>query len=97
MASNYSYLSNADPGYIDQVYQQYLSDPDSVEYGWRKFFEGFDFARMQFGDQGQASGDVKEIYVLNLINDYRSRGHLFTKSNPVRDRRKYLPTLALGM
>ncbi|MBL0016048.1 MAG: 2-oxoglutarate dehydrogenase E1 component [Bacteroidetes bacterium] len=95
MASNYSYLSNADPGYIDQVYQQYLSDPDSVEYGWRKFFEGFDFARMQFGDQGQASGDVKEIYVLNLINDYRSRGHLFTKSNPVRDRRKYLPTLAL--
>jgi 2-oxoglutarate dehydrogenase E1 component len=95
MASNYSYLSNAEPGFIDQVYQQYLSDPDSVEHGWRKFFEGFDFARMQFGDDAQATGNVKEIYVLNLINDYRSRGHLFTKSNPVRDRRKYLPTLAL--
>ncbi len=95
MASNYSYLSNAEPGFIDQVYQQYLNDPDSVEHGWRKFFEGFDFARMQFGDDAQATGNVKEIYVLNLINDYRSRGHLFTKSNPVRDRRKYLPTLAL--
>ncbi|MFN8393287.1 MAG: 2-oxoglutarate dehydrogenase E1 component [Bacteroidia bacterium] len=95
MASNYSYLSNADPGYVDQLYQQYLADPESVEYGWRKFFEGFDFARTQYGDHPQAQGDVKEIYVLNLINAYRSRGHLFTKSNPVRDRRKYNPTLAL--
>ncbi len=96
MASNYSYLSNADPGYIDQVYQQYLSDPDSVDYGWLKFFEGFDFARTQYGDSPVASGDIKEIFVLNLINAYRSRGHLFTKSNPVRERRQYEPTLALA-
>ncbi|MDB2337030.1 2-oxoglutarate dehydrogenase E1 component, partial [Flavobacteriaceae bacterium] len=27
------------------------------------------------------------------INGYRTRGHLFTKTNPVRDRRKYTPTL----
>jgi 2-oxoglutarate dehydrogenase E1 component len=95
MASNYSYLSNADPGYIDQVYQEYLSDPERVDYGWRKFFEGFDFARINYGDAPAASGDIKEIYVLNLINAYRSRGHLFTKSNPVRERRQYSPTLAL--
>jgi 2-oxoglutarate dehydrogenase E1 component len=95
MGSNYSYLSNADPGYIDQVYQQYLGDPESVDYGWRKFFEGFDFARTHYGEAAPASGDVKEIYVLNMINAYRSRGHLFTKSNPVRERRQYSPTLAL--
>jgi 2-oxoglutarate dehydrogenase E1 component len=59
MASNYSYLSNADPGYIDQVYHQYLSDPESVDYGWRKFFEGFDFARAHYGDSPAASGDIK--------------------------------------
>jgi 2-oxoglutarate dehydrogenase E1 component len=35
----------------------------------------------------------KEFKVLNLIHGYRSRGHLFTKTNPVRDRRKYSPTL----
>src|SRR4029077_14557291 len=35
----------------------------------------------------------KEFAVLNLINLYRSSGHLFTHTNPVRERRKYYPTL----
>src|SRR5665811_110633 len=35
----------------------------------------------------------KEFQVIRLIDGYRSRGHLFTKTNPVRDRRKYEPTL----
>ena len=30
-----------------------------------------------------------------MINAYRTRGHLFTKTNPVRERRKYSPTLDL--
>ena len=33
------------------------------------------------------------MLVVDLINGYRTRGHLFTKTNPVRDRRKYTPTL----
>lgn len=37
----------------------------------------------------------KEFNVLKLIDAYRTRGHLFTKTNPVRDRRTYSPTLAL--
>ena len=37
----------------------------------------------------------KEFKVINLINAYRTRGHLFTKTNPVRERRKWDPTLAL--
>lgn len=35
----------------------------------------------------------KEFQVIRLIDAYRSRGHLFTKTNPVRERRKYSPTL----
>ncbi len=35
----------------------------------------------------------KEFNVLKLIEGYRTRGHLFTKTNPVRDRRAYTPTL----
>ena len=35
----------------------------------------------------------KEFKVIDLINGYRTRGHLFTKTNPVRERRKYEPTL----
>jgi 2-oxoglutarate dehydrogenase E1 component len=35
----------------------------------------------------------KEFQVIKLIEGYRTRGHLFTQTNPVRDRRKYSPTL----
>ena len=35
----------------------------------------------------------KEFQVISLIEDFRKRGHLFTKTNPVRERREYLPKL----
>ena len=31
--------------------------------------------------------------VKEIINEYRKRGHLFTKTNPVRERRQYFPDL----
>lgn len=33
--------------------------------------------------------------MINLINGYRQRGHLFTKTNPVRTRRTYTPSLSI--
>ena len=48
------------------------------------------------GSNGQVSEKTqKEFNVLRLIEGYRTRGHLFTNTNPVRDRRTYSPTLAL--
>ena len=89
-----SYVGNADVNAIDHLYQQYRQDPESVDIGWKKFFEGFDFARTNYEDGGEIPENFqKEFKVLNLINGYRSRGHLFTKTNPVRERRKYTPTL----
>ncbi|WP_333661256.1 2-oxoglutarate dehydrogenase E1 component [Chishuiella changwenlii] len=35
----------------------------------------------------------KEFKVINLIDAYRNRGHLFTKTNPVRERRIFEPSL----
>ena len=35
----------------------------------------------------------KEFKVLKLIDGYRTRGHLFTKTNPVRERRSSSPSL----
>ncbi|MDO1513425.1 2-oxoglutarate dehydrogenase E1 component [Maribacter confluentis] len=35
----------------------------------------------------------KEFQVIRLIDGYRGRGHLFTKTNPVRERRHYEPSL----
>ncbi len=90
----HSYLSNADGSVIENYYQQYLENPDSVEEGWKKFFEGFEFARKNY-DTDVPEGFDKEFKVIDLINGYRSRGHLFTKTNPVRARRQYQPSLEL--
>ena len=89
-----SYLNNANSAYIDSLYYSYKEDPNSVDFGWQKFFEGFDFGRGS--EAGVVSAEtpdhfLKEIKVLNLINGYRQRGHLFTKTNPVRERRAYFP------
>lgn len=91
-----SYLSNADSSYVDGLYQAYLTDPESIDFGWRKFFEGFDFGQNGGSEVSGTPGStpehvLKEINVLNMINGYRDRGHLFTATNPVRERRKYYP------
>ena len=100
----YSYLSNVDSAWLDDLHQQYQKDPASVETGWARFFEGFDFAKALHEGEAPAAPTAtgggqdrfqKEFRVLELIIAYRQRGHLFTDTNPVRDRRKYTPTLAL--
>jgi len=96
---NLSYLNGANAEYIDSIYQTYKEDPNAVEFGWQKFFEGFDFGRG--ADAGSTSEEapehfLKEVNVLNMINGYRQRGHLFTQTNPVRERRHHLPTLDIG-
>ena len=93
----YSFLNAAHTGYFAQLYDQYLQHPDSVEPSWRAFFQGFDFGIEQ-GGGAEASAEVpehlqKEFKVVQLIDAYRKRGHLFTKTNPVRDRRTYTPNL----
>jgi len=94
MMDKFSYLGNADISSVEDFYKQYLSDPNSVDPGWQKFFEGFEFARSNFEEKGEVPQSLKnEFNVINLINAYRNRGHLFTHTNPVRDRRKYSPTL----
>ncbi|TGE21581.1 2-oxoglutarate dehydrogenase E1 component [Hymenobacter aquaticus] len=49
----YSYIANAHGDYIDQLYKAYQADPESVDFGWRKFFEGFDFSQ-QYPAEGEA-------------------------------------------
>lgn len=47
-------------------------------------------------DLGAICSDViKEFQVIRLIDGYRTRGHFFTKTNPVRERRQYSPSLAI--
>ena len=100
---NFSFLNAAHSGFFAELYEQYLKDPDSLEPSWKAFFQGYDFANSDFlkgeiveGVSPQIPDDLqKEFKVINLINGYRSRGHLFTKTNPVRERRTYRPTLSI--
>ncbi len=90
----FSYLGNGDVVAIEELFQQYLKDSNSVEPAWGHFFAGFEFARKNYEDSGEIPLNVKkEFDVISLINAYRSRGHLFTQTNPVRERRQYQPNL----
>ena len=105
----FSFLNAANTAYFADLYDKYLQHPDSVEPSWRAFFQGFDFGIEESGiaaDVSELSANTssdnavpdklqKEFQVVKLIDGYRTRGHLFTKTNPVRERRKYEPTLAL--
>lgn len=97
--SSDQFLGNADIQTIDALYQQYKQDPDSLDISWKRFFEGFEFQNESYPvlPDGSRMNAVtsKEFKVISLINAYRTRGHLFTKTNPVRERRKYNPTLAI--
>jgi 2-oxoglutarate dehydrogenase E1 component len=95
----FSFLNTVHTGFIADLYDQYLLNPDTVEPSWRSFFQGYDFANEKYSLNDQEpnyevpENVLKEFKVIDLINGYRTRGHLFTKTNPVRERRKYTPTL----
>jgi 2-oxoglutarate dehydrogenase E1 component len=95
----FSFLNAAHTGFISDLYEQYQKNPDAIEPSWRSFFQGYDLANENYSlTDEEVSVEIpeevrKEFLVIDLINGYRTRGHLFTKTNPVRERRKYKPTL----
>jgi 2-oxoglutarate dehydrogenase E1 component len=94
----FSQVGSQEIAAIEEIYSSYLVDPESVDSSWKNFFAGFEFARKNYPDTKNLIHDDKidkEFAILNLIHGYRQRGHLFTKTNPVRSRRKYTPTLAI--
>jgi len=100
----YSYLNNADPGYIESLYKEYIQNPENTEESWRKFFEGFEFATNLNGNAAKfaatgadTNANVdKEALVWKLIYAYRERAHLLSDTNPIRPRRNRHPHLDLS-
>jgi 2-oxoglutarate dehydrogenase complex, dehydrogenase (E1) component, and related enzymes len=98
----FSFLNAIHPSFIAELYDTYLKSPDDIEPSWKAFFQGFDFAIENgsmdaLGIEQEEELAYENVYnefkVIKLINGYRTRGHLFTKTNPVRERRQYTPTL----
>ena len=109
---DYSYVFNAHPTFIESLYTKFKNDPESVEEGWKTFFHGFEFKNgAPEATNGKGAGIAalsngaattsnvhiqKEFGVLSIIHGYRSRGHLLSDTNPIRERRDRKPFLDLA-
>ena len=92
---DFQYITNSHPSYIENLYNDFIKNPESVDLDMRKFFEGFDFA-VSSGQVAAVSSNVsttsssnlnKEFAVYQLIDAYRKKGHLVAKTNPIRERK----------
>jgi 2-oxoglutarate dehydrogenase E1 component len=100
---DFSYITNSHPAYIENLYHDFVSDPQSVDQDLRKFFEGYDFAVGNGAVNGHATEAKqpdtqnlqKEFSVYQLIQAYRKKGHLVAKTNPIRERKDRRANLAL--
>lgn len=106
---DFSYITNSHPSFIEALYESYLKEPESVDPEYKKFFQGFDFAFEKAGSANGidappaktavVSGDVnlqKELAVYRLIQNYRKKGHLIAKTNPIRQRKDREAHLSLN-
>ena len=41
---DFQYITSQHPAFVENLYQDFVKDPSSVDPEFRKFFEGFDFA-----------------------------------------------------
>ncbi len=109
---DFSYITNSHPAYIENIYNDFVTNPESVDPEMRKFFEGFDFAvsKVTPSTNGAAAANVaavngkqvdvlsqqKEFSVFRLIRAYRKKGHLIAKTNPIRERKDRRANLQLS-
>ncbi|WP_346236955.1 2-oxoglutarate dehydrogenase E1 component [Niabella insulamsoli] len=99
---DFSYITNSSPAFIENMYNEFVANPENVDDEFRKFFEGFDFA-VNNGN-GHANGAAahatgapsaltskngwrKELAVYRLILGYRNKGHLLANTNPIKKRK----------
>ena len=83
----------------DSVEPSWRAFFQGFDFGVESSLDGLDISGTEDGGTAMINGQQveipqslqKEFNVIRLIDGYRSRGHLFTETNPVRERRK-VPT-----
>ncbi len=81
---------NAD--YIEDLYQQWLEDPDSLAESWDMFFKGFEMAMCPRTCVASKQANAQST-ISSFIFAYRSQGHLIAKTDPLGDNLAYHPAL----
>lgn len=87
-----SFIANVTPDYLETLYQEYKQHPESIDEELKKFFEGFDFA-ISVWKEDKWSISPKELQVFYYIEEFRRKGHLLSKTNPIRPRLDRKPNL----
>ena len=64
--------------YLESLYNQFKSSPESVGLEWKRFFEGVEFAQ-----DGSFGLSEKELDVYHLITAYRNYGHYEADLDPL--------------
>ena len=90
-SSNIGSASRANLEYIEQLYKEFKSNPQTLTADWQKFFEGVEFAQ-----DGQLGLSEKELDVYNLINAFRNYGHFEAQLDPLVNTPTPSDQLALG-
>jgi len=107
---DFQYITNSSPAYIEGLYHDFVTDPNSIDPEFKKFFEGFDFALTQNKPTNGNGAKIseapfttkdgvdwkKELGAYRLILGYRNKGHLLAKTNPIRPRKDRGANLDLG-
>ncbi len=83
----------ANPGYIDELWNRYRSDRQSVGEDWAHFFAGFEVGTQRNGGPRQPE---RQVGVFDLIHSYRELGHLIADLDPLGDPPSDHPLLRLG-
>ena len=85
---DFQFITNADPVYIEGLYNDYRKKPETVDPEYGKFFAGFDYASENGHGKAIGAEDLKkELGVFQLIRAYRKKGHLIADTNPIRQRK----------
>ena len=94
-----SFLAGGGGRYVDTLYRDFLHDPQSVDKSWQEFFQGQRPTTLQAPMPAPSTPSVdmaRELMVQQLIAGYRERGHLKSRTNPIRPRKNRRPALELA-
>ena len=68
MITDYSQILSSDKTYIDDLYQQYLENPNGLEETWKIFFEGFEYGFQNTPEIQE--GGIDPISIENVQPDF---------------------------
>jgi 2-oxoglutarate dehydrogenase E1 component len=79
---------------VEDAYQRWQRDPESVDASWRTFFEGFELGSSRAAMP--AADSRAQLGIFRLIFAYRNLGHFLANLDPLSEPRTSHPLLELG-